>query len=124
MPNPSGTSKRYEQPKFTNAECPECRTSFDRLPVEYDEDCIGYAVLEVTPCADAICAKLLCPCCDRFACDGCGLTFCTDHMVRVDDGTDTPLRCCMACAAECEGIPAPIPPQPELVYTRTNLEVA
>jgi hypothetical protein len=33
----------------------------------------------------------------------------------VPDGTDRPLRCCPACAAECEvqQLPSPIPPSSE-----------
>lgn len=114
------------KPLFTTAECPECRASFDRLPLEYDEDGMGCAVLEVTLCTDAACGKLLCPCCDKFACDGCGATFCADHLVSVPDGTDRPLHCCAACAAECEEVPARVPAQRELVYAAGagSMEVA
>ena len=99
------------KPQFTSASCPTCNTLVERLPVEYDEDG-GYAVLEVRPCADATCGKLLCACCDQFHCDGCGQTFCMDHLVSVADGTQAPLHCCPTCAAECESLarPAPIPP--------------
>lgn len=99
------------EPQFTSASCPTCNTLFDRLPVEYDAD-IGYAVLEVHPCGDATCGKLLCACCDQFHCDGCGQAFCADHLISVPDGTDHPLHCCPPCAAECEpvGLPSPIPP--------------
>ena len=77
---------------FTSASCPTCDTLFERLPVEYDEDG-GYAFLEVHPCADATCNKMLCSCCDQFHCDGCGQLFCADHLVSVPDGTDRPLHC-------------------------------
>jgi hypothetical protein len=108
----------------TSASCPACHTEFDRLPIEYDEDG-GYAVLEVWPCADSTCGKLLCACCDQFHCDGCGHTFCADHLVSVPDGTPTPLHCCSTCAAECEPLelPAPIPPQREHGLP-TRMEVA
>ena len=101
--------------QFTSASCPTCDTLFERLPVEYDEDGSGYPVLEVRPCADSECGKMLCACCDQFHCDGCGQTFCIDHLVSVPDGTDRPLRCCPACAAECEvqQLPSPIPPSSE-----------
>lgn len=101
----------FMRPKFTSASCPTCDTLFERLPVEYDEDG-GYAVLEVHPCADPNCDKMLCACCDQFHCDGCGQTFCADHLVSVPDGTEVPLHCCPPCAAECEplGPPAPLPP--------------
>ena len=100
--------------KFTSASCPTCDTLFERLPVEYDEDG-GYAFLEVRPCADSTCGKMLCSCCDQFHCDGCGQLFCTDHVVSVPDGTDRPLHCCPACAAECEvvALPPRIPPASE-----------
>jgi hypothetical protein len=101
--------------RFTSATCPECETIFDRVPVEYDEDG-GYAVLEIHPCAHTECGKLLCACCDQFHCDGCGETFCADHLVSVPDGTDNPLHCCPACAGECEVnyLAAPMPNQSEL----------
>jgi hypothetical protein len=96
------------RPKFTSASCPNCGTLFARLPVEYDEDG-GYAVLEVHPCADPVCGKLLCGCCEQFHCDGCGHMFCADHMISVEDGTETPSHCCPSCAEETE------PPDPPLV---------
>jgi hypothetical protein len=83
--------------KNASASCPTCDTLFERLPVEYDEDG-GYAFLEVHPCAG--CGKMLCTCCDQFHCDGCGETFCADHLVSVPDGTERPLHCCEACADE------------------------
>jgi hypothetical protein len=58
---------------------------------------------------------MLCSCCDQFHCDGCGQLFCADHLVSVPDGTDRPLHCCPACAAECEvlALPPRIPPASE-----------
>lgn len=114
---------RFMANTFTDASCPTCETYFDRLPVEWDEDG-GYAFLPVRPCAS--CAALLCACCDQFHCDGCGMTFCADHLVSVEDGTETPLHCCVACAAECEqyDLPMAIPPQSETRPVRTILEVA
>ena len=85
--------------QFDSGSCPTCETLFERLPVEYDEDG-GYAFLEMHPCADSVCEKLLCACCDQFHCDGCGETFCADHLVSIPDGTDRPLHCCTACANE------------------------
>ena len=84
----------------TSAACTNCQTSFANLPVDHDEDGASYAVLELTPCAE--CGTLLCPCCSTFHCDGCGETFCSEHAVIVEDGTDRPLQCCAACAQECE----------------------
>ena len=98
--------------QFTSASCPICNTLFERLPIDYNEDGTGYALLEVKPCAGS-CGKLLCPCCDQFVCDGCGDTFCVDHLVSVEDGTETPLHCCATCAAECDVLPLPFPPQSE-----------
>jgi hypothetical protein len=100
---------------FSSVSCPICETPFERLPIEYDEDGSGCVVLEVRPCADSACGKMLCACCDQFHCDGCGQTFCADHLVSVPDGTDRPLHCCPACAAECEFLEMPprIPPAPE-----------
>ena len=97
---------------FTSATCIECNTTFDHVPLEFDGN-QGYAVLEVNPCAE--CGALLCACCSTFACDGCGATFCTSHLALVPDGTDSPLRCCTACAAEVQAHehPAPIPAQRE-----------
>lgn len=74
--------------RFASANCPNCQTFFDRLPVEGDESG-AYVVLEITPCAT--CAALLCACCERFACDGCGHAFCSEHLVIVPDGTPDPL---------------------------------
>ena len=103
------------RPTFTSASCPNCNTLFERLPVEYDEDG-GCAFLEVHPCADPVCGNMLCSCCDQFHCDGCGKTFCADHLVSVPDGIGAPLHCCPPCAAECEPLelPAPIPPSSEM----------
>jgi len=103
------------KPTHTAATCPACNTDYDRLPLDYDEDGIGYAILEVHLCAHSTCGKLLCPCCDQFHCDGCGLTFCADHLVSVADGTDQPLHCCPACADECEPMELPLtmPPASE-----------
>lgn len=111
--------------KFTSASCPACEILFERLPVEYDEDG-GYAFLEVRPCADATCGKMLCACCDQFHCDGCGEAFCADHLISVPDGTDTPLHCCPPCAAECEqcNLPLPILPQFEKYPNMHVVEVA
>lgn len=82
--------------------------------MDYDEDSgIGYAILEVHPCARPTCGKLLCGACGFFACDGCGLTFCADHLISVPDGTDRPLHCCPECALEDEGLPFPLPPASE-----------
>src|ERR1039458_710716 len=44
---------------YDSASCPTCDTLFERLPVEYDEDG-GYVFLEVHPCSDSVCEKLLC----------------------------------------------------------------
>jgi hypothetical protein len=98
--------------RFTRVTCTECNTTFDRVPVEFDGN-QGYAVLEVNPCAE--CGAFLCACCSTFACDGCGSTFCTSHLALVEDGTDSPLRCCTACAAEANAdqLPAAIPAQRE-----------
>ena len=100
--------------KFASASCPTCNTFFERLPIEYD-DSDAYAFLEVRPCADISCGKMLCACCDQFHCDGCGQTFCSDHLVSVPDGTDRSLHCCPTCALECEPgeLPARIPPGSE-----------
>jgi hypothetical protein len=95
--------------RFTSATCRNCNTDFDRIPVEYDEDG-GYAVIPVKACAQPNCSVLLCPCCDQFHCDGCGDTFCADHLVSVPDGTDRPLHCCPACAEECEPMELPFEP--------------
>src|SRR6185295_13034098 len=97
-----------------------CNTEFDRLPVAFDEEG-GYAVLEVHLCADSVCKKLLCGCCDQFHCDGCGGTFCADHLVSVPDGTDRPLHCCPPCADECDGLLKPFTPVRE---TRTAATLA
>jgi hypothetical protein len=100
--------------KFTSACCRECKTDFDRLPVEYDED-EGYAVLPVHPCANETCGKFLCPSCDQFHCDGCGETFCADHLVSIPDEPGRPLHCCTECAVDFLPIElsAAIPPQSE-----------
>ena len=100
--------------QFGSASCPTCDTLFERLPVEYDKDG-GYVFLEVHPCAGG--GEMLCACCDQFHCDGCGQTFCCNHLVSIPDGTETPLHCCAPCAAECEPfeLPVRIPPQSEVV---------
>ena len=110
------------RPQFTFASCLNCDTLFERLPVEYGEDG-GYVFLEVRPCA--ACGAMLCACCDQFHCDGCGYTFCIDHLISVPTGNETPLHCCPACAAECEPLelPARIPPQSERLPP-SYLEVA
>lgn len=110
--------------QFASASCPTCDTLFERLPVEYDEEG-GYAVLEVRPCADASCGKMLCSCCSQFHCDGCGQKFCTDHLVSVPDGTDQPLSCCPSCAVECDllELPSRIPPGSEM-HSEVPAEVA
>jgi hypothetical protein len=60
----------YMKRSFDSASCPTCDTLFERLPVEYDEDA-GYVFLAMHPCADSVCEKLLCACCDQFHCDSC-----------------------------------------------------
>jgi len=105
--------------RFAEATCPLCFTHFDRLPVEGD-----YIALPVTPCADDACGQLLCVDCAQFACDGCGQTFCQEHQILVPDGTPRPLRCCQACAAECEELPARIPAQSETRPAIHTTEVA
>ena len=108
--------------KFASATCSTCNTDFDRLPLERDEDG-GYAVLPVHACAQPTCSTLLCPCCPQFHCDGCGDTFCADHLVSVPDGTDRPLHCCSVCAEECEQTTLPLEPScPEVlaIFNRGN----
>jgi hypothetical protein len=90
----------------TSASCPTCDTTF-QVPVHGDEDG-AYAVLELTPCQE--CGSLLCPCCEQFACDGCGQTFCQEHLVSVQDGTQSPLHCCSLCEGECEIVELPFAP--------------
>jgi hypothetical protein len=85
---------------FASATCSQCNADFDRIPVDYNEDGTGYVAIPTTPCADPKCSVLLCPCCDQFHCDGCGDTFCAEHMVSVPDGTERPLHCCRPCADE------------------------
>lgn len=98
------------RPTHSSGSCLTCGAEFDRLPMDYDEDSgVGYAILEVHPCAQETCGKLLCGACDFFACDGCGLTFCADHLISVEDGTDRPLHCCPPCAAEGEELLLPMP---------------
>src|SRR5689334_8945370 len=97
------------QPAFASTTCPNCQTLFERLPVVYDEEA-AYVALEVRPCAEPACGAMLCPCCEQFQCDGCGLTFCDSHKVAIPDGTDSPLRCCPTCAAETELTGAETPP--------------
>jgi hypothetical protein len=106
-----------------SASCPSCDALFEFLPVEFDEDS-GYAFLEVKPCAETGCSVLLCPCCDQFHCDGCGERFCSDHLVTVPDGTDTPLHCCPTCAAECEPRELPARIEPQMVSMPVQIEVA
>ena len=96
----------YMATTHTNASCPTCETTFT-VPVHGDEDG-AYAALELTQCQE--CAALLCGCCEQFACDGCGMTFCLDHLVSVPDGTESPLHCCPTCAAECEVVELPFAP--------------
>jgi hypothetical protein len=93
---------------FDSATCPNCKTYFDRLPVDGDEDGL-FVALEVKPCAT--CGALLCPCCSVFKCEGCDGLHCSEHIVLVEDGTPNPLKCCAVCAAECEPLPAKIEPQ-------------
>src|SRR5215470_6744118 len=92
---------------FTTATCPTCDTTFTRVPVQGDEDG-PYAALELKSCGE--CGVLLCPCCERYHCDGCAATFCLEHLVSIPDGTLTPLRCCVTCAAEAELIELPLAP--------------
>lgn len=115
---------------FSDATCPACLTYYDRLPVERDASGDACVALPVRPCAD--CGALLCACCEQFACDGCGLTFCTAHLVRVPADPaelfegETPLKCCAVCACETEAceLPAPFPPQSETRPLRHAAEVA
>ena len=81
------------------ANCQTCGTTLESLPIARDE-CGAYAVIEDHPCAEPTCGNLLCSVCDQFHCDGCGQTFCIDHLVSVPDGTDRSLRLCTECDAE------------------------
>lgn len=92
---------------LTTIECPTCLTTFHGVEVESDGE-MSYAILEARPCAE--CGAPLCEHCARFACAGCGETFCREHAVTVEDGTDKPLLCCAACAAECEDETEPVCP--------------
>lgn len=80
-------------PRYTDCSCPSCHTLFTHVPFEVDEDG-GYAVLEVAPCADPRCGKLLCASCEQFHCDDCGGRFCLSHLSVVDGP-----NLCSACAA-------------------------
>jgi hypothetical protein len=91
-----------------STECPECETTFERLPVERDEDG-GYVLLAVTECP--ACAKLLCRACDQFECGECRRAFCLGHLVSVPGGYE-PLRCCQACAEGFEPLDLPEPMAP------------
>jgi hypothetical protein len=93
--------------QFDSATCPKCQTYFDRLPVDGDEDGNYYVVFPVAACTT--CGVLLCPCCEQFTCE-CGQVHCSEHMVLVQDGTPNPLKCCPACASECEPLELPFPP--------------
>lgn len=106
-----------------SASCPTCDTLFESLSVEFDEDG-GYAVLEMHPCFEPGCGVLLCSCCDQFHCDGCGHTFCADHLVSVPDGTDSPLQCCPTCAAESEPLELPARIEVQMAPLPVRLEVA
>jgi hypothetical protein len=101
------------KPTYLSFDCPECGANFDAIPVHYDEDGNGSVDLDATPCAAIACGKLLCAECPQFVCAGCNGVFCPSHMKIVEDGTPEGLRCCAACALDCEEQPAPIPAQRE-----------
>lgn len=108
------------KPQFTDAECPLCNTSFDRLPVDYDEDGNGAALLEVTACAQ--CGALLCSCCPQFHCDACGERVCLTHLVEADG-----LKQCGPCSATGEPaeLPEALPPARETrIAAASGMEVA
>src|SRR5262245_60424983 len=90
--------------QFDSATCPNCETLFDRFPVDGDEDGNCYVVFPVTACAT--CGVLLCPCCPQFTCEY-GQVHCWEHVILVSDGTPNPLKCCAACASECEPMDLP-----------------
>ena len=50
---------------------------------------------------------MLCECCDQFHCDGCGQTFCIDHLASGPEMTGPPMHYCGPCAAECEPLQLP-----------------
>lgn len=76
--------KTYLTQRCADATCSECRTLFENLPVESDEDsaCVE---IPTEPCHDDECATRLCPNCPQFTCVCCGLTFCMDHLGREEN---------------------------------------
>ncbi len=113
------------RPSHSSGTCPTCGAESDRLEMAYDEDSgEGLAILKVQQCSQLACGKLLCTACDFFECDGCQRIFCADHLVSVEDGTDTPLHCCPACAEEGEEFIKPMPPVREIRPIPATVEVA
>jgi hypothetical protein len=76
--------------------CPHCSYEFDWLPPDVE--------VETTPCHDQECTKRLCPYCDRFICECCGLAFCMEHLAaELDpDCTCTPVDVDCDDARGCE----------------------
>jgi hypothetical protein len=79
---------------FTSATCPECNTTFDGVPVEFDGD-QGYGVIETQPCGE--CGTMLCHECAAFSCDACGQRCCLEHQTIVADEKMGALKCCSEC---------------------------
>lgn len=94
-------------PTYAPATCTNCKTRFDRVLVEGDEDGL-YAALDARKCPEDGCGKFLCAECPQFHCDGCGKHFCESHLVEYEE-----LKCCPSCAADAVIFNAPDPVCPE-----------
>ena len=98
--------------RFTSASCPTCNTLFERLPIDYNEDGSW-----LCPAGSRTLRRVLrqaaMPVLRSVRLRQLRRHLCVDHLVSVEDGTETPLHCCPTCASECEVLPLPFPPQSE-----------
>lgn len=88
---------RISYPKTVVLTCEHCETIHENVPVQCDEDG-PYAEIETQPCHADGCHKKLCSRCPQFVCDGCGLTHCEEHRVRLGNLSICPV--CMAVTEE------------------------
>jgi hypothetical protein len=67
------------------ATCRNCETDYPFNDLQLRRGDAENAI-EFTPCHNDGCTVMLCPNCPQFQCEGCDLTHCQEHAVKLSDG--------------------------------------
>lgn len=99
----AGTKWNHHGSKYT-AECRNCGAIGNTYTMQQlrrgDDDGPFYS--DMQPCHADGCEVMLCPNCDQFACEECGLSHCKSHAQTWTDGEVT-LTLCPACMVRQDG---------------------